>query len=70
LHLQAELLVRVAIPLDVFHCVFQFDAMALQKGVDFHPGLVTKELSANLQEAPRMNREPRRLRQRKEYSGL
>jgi len=45
LHLQAELPVRVAIPLNVFQCVFQFDAMALQKGIDFHPGLVTKQLA-------------------------
>jgi hypothetical protein len=37
--------VRVAIPLNVFQCVFQFDAMALQKGIDFHPGLVTQQLA-------------------------
>jgi hypothetical protein len=34
LPLQAESPVRVAIPLNVFQCVFQFDAMALQKGID------------------------------------
>jgi hypothetical protein len=45
LHLQAELSVCFAIPLNVFQCVFQFDAMALQKGIDFHPGLVTKQLA-------------------------
>ncbi len=36
---------RLAIPLNVFHCVFQFNAMALQKGIDFHPGLVTQQLA-------------------------
>jgi hypothetical protein len=45
LHLQAELPVRVAIPLNVFQCVFQFDAMVLQKGMDFHPSLVTEQLA-------------------------
>ncbi len=45
LHLQAELPVRFAIPLNVFQCVFQLDAMALQKGIDFHPGLVTQQLA-------------------------
>jgi hypothetical protein len=45
LHLQAELSVCFAIQLNVFHCVFQFDAMALQKGIDFHPGLVTQQLA-------------------------
>jgi hypothetical protein len=37
LHLQAELPVRLAIPFNVFQCVFQFDPVALQKGIDFHP---------------------------------
>ncbi len=32
LHLQVELPVRLAIALNVFQCVFQFDAMALQPG--------------------------------------
>jgi len=45
LHLQAELPVRLATPLNVFQGVFQFDAMALQKGIDFHPGLVTQQLA-------------------------
>ena len=45
LHLQTELPVRVAIPLNVFQSVFQFDAMALQKGIDFDSRLVTKQLA-------------------------
>ncbi len=44
-HLQAELPVRLPIPLNVFQSVFQFDAMALQKSIDFHPGLVTQQLA-------------------------
>jgi hypothetical protein len=50
LHLQAELSVCFAIPLNVFQCVFQFfDAMALQKGID-HPGLITQQLSSRAAE--------------------
>jgi hypothetical protein len=45
LHLQAELSVRFPIPLSVFQCVFQFDAMALQKGIDYYPGLITQQLA-------------------------
>lgn len=45
LHLQAELPVRVAISLNVFQRVFQFDAMALQKGIDFDSRLVTHQLA-------------------------
>jgi hypothetical protein len=45
LHLQAELPVCLAILLNVFQHVFQCDAMALQKGIDFHPGLVTQQLA-------------------------
>ncbi len=36
---------RLAIPLNVFQCVFQFDAMALQKCIDFHACLVTQQLA-------------------------
>jgi hypothetical protein len=37
--------VCLAIPLNVFQCVFQFDAMALQKGIDFHPSLVSQQVA-------------------------
>ena len=36
---------RLAIPFNVFQCVFQFDAVALQKGIDFHPSFVTRQLA-------------------------
>ena len=45
LHLQAESPVRLAIPLNVFERVFQFDAMALQKRINFHTGFVTQQLA-------------------------
>ena len=32
----------LAIPRKVFHIVFQFDAVALQKGINFHAGFVTQ----------------------------
>ena len=51
---QAELPVRLAIPLNVFKCVFQFDAMALQNSVDFHAGLVTQRLKQSCDEENRM----------------
>ena len=45
LHLHAELPVRLAILLNVFHRVFQFDAVTLQKGINFHAGFVTQHLT-------------------------
>jgi hypothetical protein len=37
--------VGLAIPLNVFKCAFQFDAVALQKSIDLHPGFVTQQLA-------------------------
>jgi hypothetical protein len=44
-HLQTELAVGFAVAFEVFLGVFQLDAMVLQKGVDLHARLKTKQLA-------------------------
>jgi len=42
-HLGPEMAVRLAVAFEVFEGVFQFNAMVLQEGIDFHAGLEAQQ---------------------------